>query len=337
MATYNVSKEPNQVKWRGIKLAHGESFLPTGPAKYQATPASLDDGDLTPLLVDQCGRPIVVQYEKDRNITHWGGTALTGRDISADLANLSKGWQFFRSKLDSYSLSANSTYDWLSISGKGFFSCYGTYMTGILPYKFWQRVNPDNIGFYEHFPWIFEGLDLNYWGFGGVGTYNFGFGAVRVKKWDTTNNVYEAIGSLRKLEFKSSLILRIGNEDPSNSATVTTTVHYSLFASSRRISLKLKEDKIEVAFEVHKAIRRDFKYCDAVICDFYSPHQTLYGHSPKAINIRRLQIIVNDEVYEKHRDKIIKGLIKHKICEDILEDESLRFERKINEVKKIFD
>ena len=88
MAAYNISKEANQVKWRGIKLAHGEDFLPTGPAKYQATPAQLTDGDLTPLLVDQYGRPIVVQYEKDRNITHWGGTALTGRDISLDLKAL---------------------------------------------------------------------------------------------------------------------------------------------------------------------------------------------------------------------------------------------------------
>lgn len=38
------------------------------------------------LLMDSSGRPLIVVEAND--ITKWGGTALTGRDISADLANL---------------------------------------------------------------------------------------------------------------------------------------------------------------------------------------------------------------------------------------------------------
>jgi len=179
-----------------------------------------------------------------RNLAQVSGTALTGRDWSADFAHLAYvgGHRFRTVVYDSGSLTvgAGAWVSTLSISGVGYVQGVVNHRSVGVPagYAF-NEYNVDAQGFM--WCWLHGFLDLSNisgWGLGSVGWH---LNRIRVHAWDTATNTYEVMNMFlpRRMNFRSSLEGRLGNTHPTDSSTQVSRITYELFVSSKRILCKL--------------------------------------------------------------------------------------------------
>jgi len=154
------------------------------------------------------------------------------------------------------------------------------------------------------------------WGISATGIYQLGRDVLYVRDWDTVNDEYNVWGTISIAIFASTYAIAYQNNDAVNSASVIVEAIYSLYTSTQRIKLKPKARQRQYVQELRKLVKRDYKGCDAVIFDHYivNPNAPLNQQISKP----RLQIVVPNQVYDKHRDKIVDRLIKEGVVEDIL-------------------
>lgn len=180
-----------------------------------------------------------IEATQPRNITHWGGIALTGRDISLDLAELSKKYSNRFVTSGSVTVPAGSSIDWLNVSGVGML--LGDFLNTS------SGVAASSVAFYNLLDGVEDYVirlpDIYYaytFGYTAIGLYNLGNKSLHIYKWDTTNNVYQIyhVTEPFPVPFKSTLIERFTNTATAN-ASMTEFSQYALLTASKVIYAKM--------------------------------------------------------------------------------------------------
>ncbi|RLF87884.1 hypothetical protein DRN34_00730 [Thermococci archaeon] len=233
--------------------------------------------------------------------------------------NLAKRFElllFYTSSLANHLLAANSEYEWLSIAGSGFlFSAYHK-SKNVPAFNSWCFYNLDDTGYYSGY-FLVSVANAAYAGVDAKGFYSCGITGCRVSAWDTSTHEYIVLSHNIPLQFNSSLVAKIKNDHSTDTATITHTVMYRLYVSSKPIKLKPKRHLSKYTSLIRQVLKHRFKACSAVIFDHYvvnpdEPEE--HQHSAP-----RLIVIMPDAIYEREFDKIVSFLIKEDVATDIIE------------------
>jgi len=181
---------------------------------------------------------------KDINVERVGGIAQTGRDWSADFANLSfvggHRWRTIYYSSGGLTVGPGASVEFLSVSGVGYQQDFlEHYSSGVPSIRARLNINVDGQGYKDIDSYgLIDCFYATEFGLGAVAWY---LNRIRVQKWDTTNNVYDVrnFAWQRHLFFRTSIAFRLRNTDATLSSTQVGEVTYNLFVSSKRILCKL--------------------------------------------------------------------------------------------------
>jgi len=266
--------EPNQVRWVGIR--------PTDPEE-----------DI----------PIKTDYTK-------ASVKVYASDGSSIIPVSDRRLKLFRASVVAQTVSPDSSYDVMSVSGAGKVEWFLLESHDVPADDAKLQWNFDETGYISYeYPFDLkrcEAFDMTNKGF-----YQLGSTCVQIYIWDTTNNVYQMRQYRVNAFFGESLVVRFRNSNTASSATIYNYIRYYLFTSSKVISLRTKHDVSKHVHEIRHIINKDYKKCDAVIWQIESVIDEF--EQVKEKNIAKLHIIVDDDAFERLKDKIINRLIKERM------------------------
>jgi hypothetical protein len=215
-----------------------------------------------------------------RNITQWGNTPLTGRDISLDLSYIG-GHRFkhYYSISGNVTVPANSSVNWLSVSGTGrLLYQYYVGSVGIPASQAYQIDILDNVE-----SRIIRMPDVwlaSYWGFTTVGNYSLGSRAFRIHIWDTTNNNYDVRHFAEPYPacFRNSMVQQFYNTNTTTDATMGEHVEYEVFTASKVVYAKMQSqsDIHDAGFIRKKLVKQGIKPYAVIVNRLgYYPEDTI--------------------------------------------------------------
>jgi len=130
-------------------------------------------------------------------------------------------------------------------------------------------------------------------GFNAKGIYDFGaYGAVH-EEWDTTNNIFKSTLFVKEQTFLDHYKLVINNNHSTDDLTAVSIVFYYKYYASKDLKLLLNNYN-ENLKQIHERIKKDYKVHNAVYKFEKGKHL--------------LELTVDDNVYDKKKDKLIEVL-----------------------------
>jgi len=179
-----------------------------------------------------------------REVTQVAGTALTGRDWSADFAQLAyvggHRWGTRTHYSGDVTVGPGATVVTFSVSGIGYQrGLLYHYSAGIPPYNARLRYSVDGGGIP---PSTWHGyFDIDEGNYHGLGSVGWHLNRLRVSVWDTATHTYTMFNVFHPeiLYFRTSLAGQLENTHATDSSTQKHLICYNLFVSSKRILCKL--------------------------------------------------------------------------------------------------
>ncbi|RLF88040.1 hypothetical protein DRN34_00240 [Thermococci archaeon] len=266
--------EPNQVRWVGIRPVEPEEDIPV-KTDYSKASVKVYASDGSSVI------PV-----SDRRLKHFAASA------------------------SEVTLDPNTKYTVLNANGAGILVGIGHRSWNVAAGNAFFMCELDGYTFNSYI----VKTDIAYanaYGINSVGIHELGASVMAVTEWDETNNRYYLFQYNDKIPFAESIYFYLWNRDSSNQATMWGYVHYHLYTSSRVISLKTKHSVSKYVSEIKRMIDKDYKKCDAVIWQIESNIDEF--EQVKEKNIAKLHIVVDDDVFEKLKNKIINRLIKERM------------------------
>ncbi len=216
---------------------------------------------------------------------------------------------FYASAVD-VTVAAGGTYDVLSASGAGCLTGIIHKSVGIPAGNAYFLCKLDN----NFFNIFLAKTDISWtyaMGMTSEGRYQLGSSAIWVRSWDTTNHEYWIHQYCAQIPFANSIYMYLKNTNATTDATMRGQVSYHMYTSSRVISLTAKHAVSKHVEEVKRMIDKDYKKCEAVIWQIESDFDEL--EQVKEKNIPKLHIVVDDDAFERLKDKIINRLVKENL------------------------